>query len=345
MESLKPGITASLLQRDEEGLLLSFMEAHLDNWEKYHKYWDWRQGNKSDSDGESAIIAKEGGQIIGSIGIVPARLNFIKHDVKASWQQDSLVAPEGRGKGIGKKLVNKGGEGWDVVMAKGTSETMYALRKKLDFVDVPNSDYLLLVLKPRVAIRNLKQSILEAGLFLYDFILPIPGVDKSIEVKEAESFDDSFDQLAELASTTKGLRLIKDHGYLNWRYCKCPDKRYRILRAGGRQARGAIVLNITGANSDEGWIVDLICNPSDKECAFALIREGVRYFKKNQVFRIWSFATLPSSRRRLFRFGFVPTGRTPRFTFRVQGGKVNKDELLSSEWDFWHGDGDVELYM
>jgi len=341
----KTEITASLLRADEEDILLNFMKAYLDNWEKFRKYWDWRKSNKPDSCGETAVIAKEGDNIIGSVGIVPARLNFSNPDVKVSWQQDSLVAPAGRGKGIGKRLVNRGGEGWDLVMAKGTSETMYGLRKKLDFIDVPNSDYLLTIVKPRLAIRRFKQTLMEVGLFLYDTFRPVPHRDKCIDVREVETFDSTFDNLAEQASRAKGLRLIKDHGYLNWRYAKCPDRKYRIFRAGGQQARGAIVLNITGMDYEEGWIVDLICNPGDKDCAFTLIREGIGFFKKNKVFRIWSFATLPSSRKWLYRFGFVSTGRTPRFTFRVQGNIIDRRELISKGWDFWHGDGDIELYM
>jgi GNAT superfamily N-acetyltransferase len=345
MDNDKSKITAALLGPDEEDILLGFMKAYLDNWEKFQKYWGWRQSDRPSSCGESAVIAKEGGNIIGSVGIVPARLNFRNADVKVSWQQDSLVAPAGRGKGIGKRLVNKGGEGWDLVMAKGTSETMYGLRKKLGFIDVPNSDYLLKITKPRLMIRRLKPALMELGLFLYDIILPMPRRDKNIEVKEVESFDKGFNSLAEQLSSVKGLRLIKDQGYLNWRYAKCPDRIYRIFRAGGEKARGAVVLNITGKNFEEGWIVDLICDPEDKGCAFALLREGVRYLKKNGVSRIWAFATLPSSRKWFYRFGFVSTGRTPRFTFRVQGGIIDSKELIKTEWDFWHGDGDVELYM
>jgi hypothetical protein len=89
----------------------------------------------------------------------------------------------------------------------------------------------------------------------------------------------------------------------------------------------------------------MICAAVDDDCAHALIGEGLRHFRQNNASRIYVFATLPEARKWFRRFGFVPTGRSPRFTYKVYGEVVHSAALAGCHWDFWHGDGDVELYM
>jgi len=229
-------------------------------------------------------------------------------------------------------------------MAKGTSKAMYGLRESIGFTDVPNSNYLVKVQKPRFRLDKPKDSLAEYGLYAWKTFLPLPRGDSSIDVEEIEAFDQVFYDLRERNSFADVVHLRKDSQYLNWRYVKCPRKKYHIFKAGDPRTLGAIVLAIGGEQADEGWIVDFVCDQEDKTCAYALIREAISYFKEQGVWRIWTFATLPAARMRLRRFGFVPTGRTPRFTYRMQGN-LNPSELRQASWNFWHGDGDVELYM
>jgi hypothetical protein len=49
-------------------------------------------------------------------------------------------------------------------------------------------------------------------------------------------------------------------------------------------------------------------------------------------------------RRWFMRYGFVPTKFTPRFTYRAANKEIT-EKVGTVEWDFWHGDGDLELYM
>jgi len=337
-------VEIKLMSPDDERALLGFMERNLGNWGKFRELWQWRQENKEVSGGETAALAKLEGQVIGSVGIVQAPVTLSGSIIKASWQQDSLISRGMRGRGLGKKLVNEGAKGWDLVMAKGTSQEMYGLRKSLGFLDVSNSDYLVRIYKPRFMARKPKESAAECVLAVWKSILPMPGTDSAIQVKEINAFDQTFDFLAEELSKENVLRLYKGQKYLNWRYFECPGKHYKVFRAGGEKARGALVLNITGQDFDEGWIVDLICYSKDEKCAYALLRSAMNYFKERRVSKVWAFATLPAARRCLYRFGFLPTGRTPRFTYHVYGEDLDGGILVATFWDFWHGDGDVELY-
>jgi GNAT superfamily N-acetyltransferase len=324
---------------------LSFMQENLDNCEQFRSFWQWRHENKEVSGGETAVIAKEKGKVVGCVGIVPAMITMKGLRIKASWQQDSLVSPAMRGKGLGKRLVKEGAEGWDLVMAKGTNKPMYGLRKSLSFIDVPKSNYLIRVCNVRDEAKSVKEHLVEYVLRLWKSFLSIPKKDDEIEVKPINSFDKSYNNLADELVKENVLRQHKGQDYLNWRYFGCPEKIYIVFRAGEAKARGAVICKISGANSDEGWIVDLICPSFDYQCAYALLNAAVNYFEDQGVSRCWVFATLPAARKWLYRFGYLPTKRTPRFTYRVQQKYLNEKFIDSTKWDFWHGDGDLELYM
>lgn len=333
------------MRPEEEEEFLAFMESNLDNWNQFGQFWNWRQKSTLVSGGETAAIAKEEDEMVGCVGIVPASVTLKDLRIRASWQQDSLVLKTMRGKGVGKKLVIDGAKTWDLILAKGTNKAMYGLRKSLGFIDVPNSNYLLLVYRPRPLSKRVREGLLEYFLYLWKTIFPAPKINSLIKIEKIYTFDKSFNILAEKLSEANELRIYKDSTYLNWRYFQCPGKKYTVFKAYGNNSVAAIVLNVTGNQADEGWIVDMICHNKNKEGAFVLIKKALDFFADQGVFRIWVFATMPSARKWFYRFGFVPTGKTPHFTFLKDEKGPDRLKFEKINWDFWHGDGDVELYM
>ena len=184
----------------------------------------------------------------------------------------------------------------------------------------------------------------EYVLWIWKKVACLPVNKPSTNVRRIEKFDIAFDALADHMVQHGVIRLHKDHRYLNWRYTWCPGRDYKIFKVGDKDAVGAVVVRVCGPLKDEGWIVDLICSRDEKIYGYALIREGLRYLEEQGVSRIWVFSTLPSTRKWFFRFGFVPTKFTPRFTYRVENREI-AERIKGVEWDFWHGDGDIELYQ
>lgn len=329
---------------NEETGVLAFYKNNLNEYERFLQYWEWRKESLPFSMTEKALIAVyENTGISGCIGIVPVDMYLSDKTVNACWQQDSLVSFSARGQGLGKKLVVKAHEGYELTLAKGTSTAMYGLRKYLGYEDVPFSNHMIRVCRS----KDIQGSIIKKGLFYFlgmlSGVFPLPKTEQSINVERINEFDESFDDLATAMADDHTLRHRKGKDYLNWRYSRCPGKTYTILKAGTEKARGAIIVNCVGPDSDEGWIVDMICNSVDRACAYALIHAALCYFKKKQVTRIWCFATHPIARRWFYRFGFLPTNRSPRFTYLASPDlKIKISRYL---WDFWHGDGDIELYQ
>src|SRR5262249_17405460 len=150
--------------------------------------WEWR---KIGAPERSVVIAKEKSTIVGCVGVVPASVMVTGSQVNTSWQQDSIVAPAMRRQGLGKRLVSEGAEGWDLVLAKGTSEPMYALRKSLGFRDVPNSNYL---------VRESKRMGDDRVHSLLRSFIPLSQNPQHIPIKPIGTFDQSFDSLAKKLS-------------------------------------------------------------------------------------------------------------------------------------------------
>ncbi|MCD4675635.1 MAG: GNAT family N-acetyltransferase [Desulfobacula sp.] len=334
-----------IVHSSEEKELQTFLEKNLNNWMRFISLWRWRQTNYSISGEETAAIAKEKTEVVGCVGIVPASVTFKGSRIRTSWQQDSLVLKTMRGKGVGKKLVIDAAKGWDLVLAKGTSNAMYGLRKFLGYIDVPNSNYLLIVCRPRPLLKRVREGLLEYFLYLWKIIFLAPKTSFLIKIKEIYTFDKTFNILAEKLSKVNELKIYKDSAYLNWRYFQCPGKKYTVFKAYDAENMAAIVLNITGKQSDEGWIVDMICHNENKDGAFVLLKKALGFFADQGVFRIWVFTTMPSVRKWFYRFGFVPTGKTPHFTFLRGENGFNQLKFEKINWNFWHGDGDIELYQ
>ena len=347
MASNKGDVEVRPMELEDERALLDFYARHQPTWNLLRHYWGWRRDGLPHSGGEEASIALENGDVVGAVGIVPADLTFGGLRIKASWQQDSLVSSQMRGRGVGKKLVRAGWEGWDLSISKGTSKGMYGLRKALGYLDAPNSDYLVRVHRTRAGQSGLSKRLKERLLWAWKTLLPQPNVDRGIPIREVKEFDETFDSLAESLDQEDVLRLHKSQGYLNWRYGQCPGREYTLYRAGGDQARGAVVVATAGERRDEGWIVDLVGCATDEPAAIALLSRAIQRLEEEGVARTYVFATYPPIRAWLKRFGFLPTGLSPKFTYRIirKEGLPDMPDLASACWDFWHGDGDVELYM
>ncbi|MFZ5568868.1 MAG: hypothetical protein ACOZF0_00580 [Thermodesulfobacteriota bacterium] len=334
------------LTSGEEPDLLRFYQANLDRYDLFQTLWSWRNGNAGASGGETAVIAGRENRLVGAVGIVPVDMRINGEPIRASWQQDSLIAASERGKGVGKKLVSAAAEPYDLVMAKGTSRAMYGLRKSMGYSDVPYSDYLLAVNSPETRLKHPAKSLLFRMLWLWKQLLPLPRENADLPVREISAFEEAaYDHLAEKMSRGGTFGPYKSAAYLNWRYMACPVKQYTVFQAGNDDPRGAVVLGFSAEAPMDGWVVDLICPSDDKQCACRLLTAAMRFFKQRRFNKIWTFATLPAARRWLLRFGFVPTRISPRFTCKFKDESRTPASSPDIPWNIWHGDGDLELYL
>jgi hypothetical protein len=278
------------------------------------------------------------------VNTVPVALTYKGKTIRVARQQDSVVDPAMRGRGVGKKLVNAGAKDYEMVIAKGTSDVMYVLRKSAGFTDVANSNHLIQVISPFPKGESIRKKAGFLVLYGLCFLKRRSHIKTGLTAKQVTEFNKDFDVLGKNLSNNDEIRLRKDHSYLNWRYFQCPERSYVVFRVEDEnKLRGAVVLKASRSPGETAWIVDMICDSKDETCINECLNAVFKQAIISRAADIRVFSTSNYIRPVLFKRGFIETNRTPRFTYRIEKEDLGF-EPEKAEWNFWHGDGDVELY-
>jgi hypothetical protein len=286
-------------------------------------------------------VARAGGEIIGAVNVVRVPLTLAGRPIEAAWQQDTVVHPGWRGRGVGRRLVEAGAAGWDLSLGKGTAEPMYHLKRNSGFADAPHVNYLARVLAPVTRRGSVARRISFPFLFAAVKLRRQDHVRTGLTSRVLGEFDARFDALDETLVAAGSLAPRKDRTYLSWRYLTRADRRYRIIAAeDGPRLRGAVVLRAGSVPTGDAWIVDLVCDPGDVDAIDELLNAAFLELRRSGAGCVRAFASSGQARARLLGRGFMQTRETPRFTFRARPGL----DLSGADWNFWHGDGDTELY-
>jgi GNAT superfamily N-acetyltransferase len=312
---------------------------------------EWRRRIPLQELAPMTFVARLDGRVVGAMNVVPQPLVAGGRALKAAWQQDSVVDKSLRGRGIGRELINRSAVGYDVVLAKGTSPPMYALRKSCGFRDVARSNYLVKVLAARHFGNSAKHLLY--GLALRGLSIAQRRPQRtSLQTRVLHEFGPEFDGLASSPHRATEVRAAKDSAYLNWRYRGCPGRDYQIVGAVDANGTAAAVVNVAlthgmgPAPAHSAWIVDIVCDASQTSTIVGLVRECVSLCRAAGAGSVFTFATSHRVSNCLQREGFVETRQKPPFTYRVERKDDELERMLHHElsWSFCHGDGDNELY-
>ncbi len=170
----------------------------------------------------------------------------------------------------------------------------------------------------------------------------------STSVVRLNSFDDRADRLWERARRPNGAMIIRDHRYLNWRFCHRPDATY-ILYGVERasELEGFLVARTTTYRGMRwGYLVDFLAPENEPGVLSSLIAAALEDFRTAEVAAVSTFATDPATRSGLFRNGFFPAPqRKPiRFMRRMSRKRPELAGFMALHpWYLTMGDGDLEL--
>ena len=329
MSETEGDVTCGPLAAADNDRLMRAYQEWLGAGDRVVELFRWRRAGEPASGGIRPSVAKKGSEIIGSVSAVPADVRLRGRPVRAVWQQDSVVGPPARGKGLGKRLVNAAAAGWEMLLAKSTTPPMYALRKSVGFEDVADRTFLVRVLSPRAA-GSLEKRFGYALIWLWNLVRGVDRAPGPIAVRAVERFDAAFDEIAERVPAGDEIGLRKTSAYLNWRYVGAPGRTYRILRAEGRgRLRGAAVLRLNPAPGGRAWILDLICDSRDVEAVAALVSASVRELRRSRAGDV-----RPSRARRACGASLRGTAssRPPRRRSSPTESKARRSDRCSTAW-------------
>jgi hypothetical protein len=174
--------------------------------------------------------------------------------------------------------------------------------------------------------------------------LKVANVDSTdLDIRGVESFDNSFDGIWDsIEWSPRTVAVVKDSAYLNWRYVRCPDRRYvRLAAYRGDRPEGLIVYR-SGAPRHDAFLLELLARDDDPETMRVLLSTALGELRRQKAGLVSaSFPTTSRAAAVLNETGFKPWGS--RFwnmdiIVATERGKGASPELDLSSWDFSLGD-------
>ncbi len=167
-------------------------------------------------------------------------------------------------------------------------------------------------------------------------------------VVRLESFDDRADSLWERARRPENAMVVRNHRYLNWRFCQRPDATYNLYayEREGRLDGFLVARSATYRGMQWGYLVDFLAPEDASEVLHALIGAAVDDFRQLGAAAVSCFATDTAARTALFRCGFFPAPQRKPIRFvRLVRRRDNLERFRALKpWYLTMGDGDLEMH-
>lgn len=258
-------------------------------------YWDWKYHRNVSGD-HMVTVALDGDKVIGVQGYTPGRLKCGENVYFSAQNTDMAVLPEYRGVGTLLKLharaMEYGPQKKRALCYGFPNKTASRLAACLQYSIVCPICNLTKVLNP-IAYLEKKIGLRGSGGFAAVVVRHIVFLltkwryaDKNAyRIVRLGYFDERFDEFWARQQSKYPVAVVRDRGYLNWRYVECPSD-YEILAVQDKHAviRGFIVLTCSWEQGvRRGKIVDVLVEDGQKGVAELLIKGGLQYFVKNNV--------------------------------------------------------------
>lgn len=284
-------------------------------------YFDWLH-NENPADQPIVAVTTEttGGQVVGFIWYIPVRWRCFGASVLAYLGANALVHPDHRRRNIYSNLQMMAVEeclsrGATFIYGFGRPASVKGARA-VGFEEI----YMPLLVKP-FDIKRLARArgfgpgprvALSLGWRLAEATLFRPQTIKgNLTVQWEAGFDQAFDRFWQRVADKYPIAVIRDHVFLNWRFCSVPFREYEIVVVrDGTELIGYAVLRcaeLLGVRS--GFVMDLLVEPTARgeEAGLLLLEAATRQFREAGM---WMAATLMLAHTQeyalLRRAGYVP---------------------------------------
>jgi GNAT superfamily N-acetyltransferase len=317
---------------------------------KYPERWDWAYENNpylTNTAPPVWIAVHEDGNIIGQCNSLMEPLTIRGETHSVGWGVDFYVLEEFRGHGIGSQLQRANKEANQVFLSLSMAKIAYAIKKKMGMLELPAvPEYTKMVNHTAESIQYGSPSMrfIAAPLAkllnwrderpLKNFTLP-----KDISIARAAGFDAAFDELWERVSPKFAGLTRRDAAYLDWKYIQQPHATREIFTAQqGGEMTGYLILRVsTPPERNAGTILDLFCDPRDKDTIRALLHYGTCFLKSAGVIYITAASSVTSYQAVFTELGYKVT--------KTVIPMIHADvELPKDGWLLGKGDHDWDQY-
>lgn len=251
------------------------------------RFWNWHfvESPNFDPDKMPIWVAKSGDEIIGQLAAIPVELKVGDEIHPSVWILDFVVDPRFRRQGIGKKIVLKAMESYDVLLGVNTHEQHSPeLLEGLGWKIVHHFPRFHKLLFPGAAVREISKikplaKIADLGFAPFRPKFEDKNLEKNAQLRVIESFGADFDELWNEAKEIRNCIVKRDAKMLEWQYLHQPYKKYDVLGFyENEKLRGYIVLFFRKADANgaisKAAISDIFYHSEDAEKTVDALLKG-----------------------------------------------------------------------
>ncbi len=357
-------ITNLNLEKDfhnfEELCLLSFGERTNQDFEMHKWMFD---ENPYNPNGENMMyVLKDGDKIIGADGLIPFELYVRGKVLLAAHSVKSMTHPEFKRQGIFRTMTDNSVEsgrqgGVDVIIGLANVNSYPAYEKfgwptlfeKEVYIRPINIKKNLL---PRVKIGFLA-SLGNTMYKLYDgtrMSFKNESSKLNATVKEFDFVPESINEYWEKYKDEYNVAIVRDYKYLNYRYNKRPDVKYKTLLIDSDNEKiGFVILRVTTVGqSTIVSVAENFTSPNNERYISTLAEAVVSFSRKiNAAYAVVGTGLHGKYKEVFLDYGFIKNKKpllNNMMIAKTLTDKTSDDELTGHEkWHITQGDGETEL--
>ena len=279
------------------------------------EYWWWKYLDNPLGDHFCHCAILED-RIVGFAGAIPYRIKWGDRTIVAAQVTDLAVEPELEGKKV-FSLIQKVNwedtrENTDAFYGFANKHSYRIYHKKIDYafrvprmVKVLNATALLKNRKLSTAAVKVVGAVGNMGFRIAER-LRAKQVTSDLTIKAITAFDPLINAFLETVSPCFKMMHVRNHHYLNWRYCHHPLYQYAIYTVEeANRILGFMVLRNEPGATHRGFILEFLAAPGREDVQHLLLNKATEHFRHCGVDIVicWVFHHSPyyrAFRRHLF---------------------------------------------
>jgi len=340
---------------------------------KERERWEWQFVNNpylGSEDGRVPVwIAEVPGKVVGQIAVQAGAIEIDGVTHPAGWIVDVMILPAYRGLGLGHRLYTAVAAECPILVTLTMAEATRRMAERLGAVDLGEVKLYsrLIHLDGRTVQRYLQtrttyhprirmaanmlcryffihRILAGAGnilLSLRNTLVGRPWARNGTHVIPTDRFGPEIDLLWQRVQADFPVAFTREGKFLNWRFCECPQMRYRLFTAfrDGKTVGYMVLRESEPVELPHGIIVDLVAARQDRSTVEDLVAFALEFFGE-RVAGVDCATSIPEFGDILRRFGFQSI-RTERPNCVTADPAVQERlEKSSTDWLFSKADHD-----
>lgn len=338
-------IDVSRLRKQDIGEFFIFREKVFpkNNKQLDQKRWEWlfMKNPAAENIEPQTWVLRDDGHLVGTISNIPLRVKVAELEVVCSFGSDYFVDKKYLGLPA-LRLLKTMQKQCDINVGANLSASATKLFSKMGYSNLSANLRAVSTFFPANATKASLRSLLK---FHFNNSLRQVFCPKKYSSIILENLPESVNKLWGKVTTELPVSVVKDYGYLRWRYEECPSVNYRFVVLEHKQqiaALAVVTVQKDTAGEKKGLISDILVDQDNASATCGIIHATLDFFQSEGC--ISCFTELLHDRSlRFFRLMGFNTTKSNLGLMVLMPKRHNQDlrDLTDpAKWAFYVGDTD-----